>query len=199
MAIGDVYSLVLDATLSAQQVLNVFHYQVGAEAGGPSSATELSDEFQASVLPEIADTLSAHWDATRLTITNIGTPADFVDLALSPPVEGTRTGENINSVVTWSFRLNRVNPGQRVGWKRFSGLSETDVFGSTAQSGVLAALTACAAALGLSLVGSNASYLPSVVSRPIILGITPTALYNFGSASFAGVGSQVSRKKPFTI
>lgn len=199
MSVGDVYSLVLEGDLGAQSIKNVFHYLVTGEVGGPSTSIELRQDFQTDVLPDILDTLATDYHAVRLTTTNIGTPADFDDFTISPSEDGTRPGENVTATACWSFRLNRIFPGQRSGWKRFSGISETDVYGATAQAGVIAALTACAAALATAILGTNAEYSPVVVSRPIVLGITPVNYYIFISAAYAGVGTQVSRKRPFVI
>lgn len=199
MSVGDVYQLVLEGDLGAQSIKNVFHYLVTGESGGPATSIELRQDFQTDTLPEILDTVATDYHAVRITTTNIGTPSDFDDFTISPSEDGTRTGENITATACWSFRLNRVFPGQRSGWKRFSGVSETDVYGATAQAGVLAALSACAAALAAAIVGTNAEYSPVVVSRPIVLGVTPTVYYIFTSAAYAGLGTQVSRKRPFII
>ena len=199
MAVGDIYQLILEGSQGAQLLKNVFHYLVSGETGGPSTAIELRQDFHTDVLPAILDTVAEDYHATRITVTNIGTPADFNDFSISPSDDGTRLGQGIAGTICWSFRLNRVFPGQRSGWKRFSGISESDVFGATADAGVLTALSDCADALALAIDATNAEYSPAVVSRPIVLGVTPLVYYIFTSAAYAGVGTQVSRKRPFAI
>lgn len=197
MAIGDVYQTVLSSTLGAQSMKNVFHHIVGAEVGGPSNAGELAAEIEATLVPSIATVVTDGTLQTGLEVVNIGTITDFVDVLFSPPVAGDRVGEPVNSVVCWSFRYNRSGPGQRSGWKRFSGISESDIIFDAPIGSVALLLDAVALVLHTSLVGANASYIPVVVKRPIFLGTTPLFFYSPPSIDYAGVGSQVSRKRPF--
>ena len=197
MALGDIYQLKLSAVLAAQFNLNVFHYQVISEIGGAASALDLQDEFEGNVLPAIAGLLASPWIATALDTVNLGDLFDFASNALVPTVPGTRAGDSIAPVVTWSFIYNRLGPGTRSGWKRFSGLAEPDVAGQNPTAFMTGLLDAAAVVLGDVVNGVIGTYTPVVVSRPITLGIKPIKFYQPSSVEFKGVGSQTSRKRPF--
>jgi hypothetical protein len=197
MSVGEVYQLVLHQAVQGEGIESVFHYlQVG---GGPGSenATNLDVTFVANVLPLIQDVLAGAWSANGSSVVNLGTPSDFAEITYTPNYNGTRMGDVVSPVVTWSFRLNRIQPGQRSGWKRFSGISEDDVSGFTPDPGVSAALGALSAILPVVLAAAEETWRLVVVKRPIILGTNPPVYYIVPAADFRGVGSQVSRKLPF--
>ncbi len=197
MSVGDIYQAVLVANFSSVEVKNVFFYEVSAEPTGPSSASELGFHLDLTVLPAIATCIISDVSMNSIDIVNLGTPSDFSDFTVTPAVLGDRSGLASNPVICWSFRYNRKQPGQRSGWKRFAGIAEADIDFDQPTAAMAIILDAVSPVLEQTLLGTNASYTPVIVKRPIVLGIKPTVFYRPPSVDFAGVGSQVSRKRAF--
>lgn len=202
--VNDIFQLKLftESPSSPVTALNVFWYKLldfGGLPGGSPVAAELSVEFKTIVGDLVAATLFTEVDLVRTEVVNYNDVLDFdiCTAACGYPIPGLRTGGAAPYHVCWSYRLSRPGPGFRNGYKRFSGISEVDVnnFGE-AGAGVLAALNSLAGVLGLNLTTpSTVIFEPVVVTGAKVLGVNP-ASYAFLGAEYAGVGSQVSRKKP---
>lgn len=197
MAVGDIYQVVFESFVSGEDNSNVFHFLMTDDGGTGEPAEDLFTAFEDTLVPLHADTLSVNWAGKGLSVINLADLDDFKEAQFAADVDGTRPGENIASVACWSFRLNRAVPGQRSGWKRLSGISETDVYGQVAQAGVLPSLAAYAVGLTAGLTEDSKIWELAVVKRPIVYGTNPTVYYLPNTADYAGVGSQVSRKRPF--
>ncbi len=198
MSVGDIYQLVYNQDLASQLVVNVFHYLQTAPVAGGLPSEDLADGFEAAQAAAYETVLASAWNGLGTETVNIADPFDFDDRLYSPALVGVRVGQFIASSICWSFRYNRIAPGTRSGWKRLSGLSEDDVQGQTPDAGVVAALDAAAVVLAADVVSGGGTFVPVVVKRPIILGVNPTVFYTPTGVDFRGVGTQVSRKKPFS-
>lgn len=192
-------------TLARQQnMLNVYYYRV-LDMGGVPGVDQASEDF-AQIFEDVV--IAAWRDIVSVSIETTGIEVQFLnDItdyhaglvgALPKPIVGTRAGsETMPLANTWTFRLNRANPPLRSGFKRYSGMVEGDIQGPAAAPGIFANLAAMSAALEQDLIDfPGRTYTPVIAKRPIVLGANPTNSLP-GSVSFAGVGSQVSRKQSF--
>lgn len=198
MAIGDVYQVKLRASLAPITMLNVFHYQVTALPGPADSAVDLFARVEAALAPEIATVLQTGVSLESAEVLQIDDLSNYKDADFASAIPGERTGEAIANSICWSFRYQRAHPGQRSGWKRFSGISEADIVGHTPTAAALTLLEDLAGVLSGVLSGAQQMYTPCVLQRPIVYGTTPTVSFLVADVSFAGVGTQTSRKLPFT-
>lgn len=197
MAVGDIYQVTYFQDIIGQPIANVFHYlQVSAVTGG-LPAEDLAQGFEVLIAPAYEPILQTSWRGLGTETINVGDLLDFDVRDYTTPFEGARVGERVSNVVCWSFRYNRLGPGQRSGWKRLSGLSETDVSGQAPAPGITTALDDFAEILQTVFEAGGGLWAPAVVKRPIIFGTAPTVFYVPSTVDFRGVGSQVSRKVPF--
>lgn len=198
MAVGDIYQVSYFQDIVGQAVVNVFHYlQVSANTAG-LPAEDLAEGFEVLVAPAYEDILAVGWEGLGTEVINIGSLLDFDVRTYTSPFTGGRTGQRVANSICWSFRLNRLGPGQRSGWKRLSCIAESDVNGQTPDAGIIAALDVVAGILGDTFEAGGALWSPAVVKRPIVYGVAPTVFYLPITVDFRGVGTQVSRKQPFS-
>ena len=205
--VGDIYQVKqFSNTLGqVQEMLNVWYYRLANLGTGGSSdeyAEDLGQTLEDDVLVFWRDLVTTSIETTRLELLNLGNLSDFAEGlfgGLSHPLVGTRTPETMPLQVTLTFRLVRPRPGTRNGYKRVSGMAEGDINGSNITVGFQTQVDAFADELDQDLTSDNfgAVFEPVIAQRPILYGFNPFFQYPSG-ANFAGVGTQVSRKVPFS-
>jgi len=94
----------------------------------PTGSQGLASAFITEVQPFIEDALAFQVFFTSVNVFGVYDPDDFVDFAYVG--EGDRPGQPMPPFVAAAFRTNRATRAIRRGYKRFAGVSETDVFGS---------------------------------------------------------------------
>lgn len=196
MAVGDVYSVKLFGNLQGTDNLNVFNYIVTGGGGGVDNAQDLGDIFNTGIQGVIAAIASITQSYDRIEVFQWSDPSNFATIpagSMDEPI-GLRPGDGMSNFVAWSYTLVRVAPGQRSGGKRIAGVAEPDLNGYVPVAGILTPLANVATAMGSVLAGVLGNYSAFVAKRPLTLGINPTG-YIPSAVSFAGVGSQVSRKR----
>jgi hypothetical protein len=197
MTVGNVYNLKLFGNLQGVDNLNVFNYVVSSTSGGPDSASELATLFNNNVQAAIAAVAIDAQSYNRIEVFQWADPLNFDVIPVGGLAEdkGLRAiGDGMTNIVAWSFTLVRVAPGQRSGSKRIPGVAEDDLNGYVPTGAIELLLDALAVEMAATLAGGNAFYRPFVAKRPLLLGFTPTG-YVPSTVTFAGVGSQVSRKR----
>ena len=180
---------------------NVFWYRLenwGGFSPGSPVANDLALNFQPNVGAALRDVMVVGSTIDRTEIVDYGDPTDF-DVCIAAcgwPLVGTRVGQPLPAYVCLSYRFDRPFPGQRSGWKRFSALSESDIAGDKIDAGLQAAVDALEAEIAQILIGPGGAIFQPVVPTGVkLLGTNPTVWESVG-VTFAGVGSQVSRKPP---
>lgn len=201
MAIGDIYILKMFQTLYSQQMLNVWFYEQ-VTAGTVDDAEGLFEAFDSDILVEWAGVVTSQVDVTRVEVFNPEIPTDFFD-GTPTNNQGTRAagaGTRSSSYVAAGFRSNRAGPGSRASYKRFSGLSETDMDANSLQASFLdlPAVGNLQAAMAnvIELSGADSSYKPIQVKHPVPLGIPVVVNFGITSWSVPYLTSQVSRRAP---
>lgn len=193
MAFGHpVAKLVLQTYLHGQEMFNVFHYAMTQPPANLNQAVPLVDGFIADVVPDIKAVMSQEVSFGTVEAYFYENPAQY-DIQ-DAGGNGNSNNEAATSIVTLGFKYRGNYPGQRPGFKRFSGVPETNVQGYviTPATYVLV-VDALAARLESGILNDGAFYIPVVATGSKVLGVNPDAFTPQGVA-YNGVGSQVSRK-----
>lgn len=197
MAVGDIYQITFFQRLLTQEMVNVFHYLQTVPNAAGIPAVDLALGFSLAIAEKYEDVLSGSWRGVGTQTVNISDLSDFDERTYVVELAGNRAGESLAPALCWSMRYNRATPGQRAGAKRVSGLSETDVNVQTPTAAMVTLLDAFGAFLSSTIIFDSGEWEPAVVKRPITLGFPVLGFYLTPSVTFAGVGTQVSRKAPF--
>lgn len=194
---GDVLTLKLFSLNQNQTQLNVYWYVV-SDTEVNTTEDDVGDLFVSAFIPTLRPLLATNVTINRLRIDNVTTGLTFDDRPLN--LAGTNTG--VGSLPPqWcgQFKLYVPTKLTRNGYKRYSGITESDVAGN-AYTGVWAgaAATAHATALISPLVGTvtdhgfTASHV--VVGRNSLGQPDLTRISNITAASTIPPTTQASRK-----
>lgn len=193
---GDLLQLTTVATYYGQQCLNVYYYRYQPVAPSADDVYEaIVDWFVDNVLEQVRQIQNVNLTYTGIEVRNLSNGVDFYNLAITPgTLSGTVTGEGLPSYVTYGFRLNRESLATRNGYKRFSGVSESQGSGNsyTPPAGNITNLTGELAediVIGLVTIAE-----PVIVKRPISVPAGAYVYSGISSADFRGVGTQNTRK-----
>lgn len=196
MAYNDVYKITLTGIYQGVTFQNVFNYlwDVGNIAG---NALTWRATFEADVLPFMAAVAVDGVDYLSIQCVNWRDPSDFSESALAVTGDiDSVTNDPLASWLTLNFRMNRNNPGQYHGFKRFiGGVEEMFDAGnpSTAFATEIEALETALAA-GLDAASGRAAHYFVVDSRTSPeYGANPPGYVSL-SCTYRGLGTQKSRK-----
>lgn len=196
---GHLIQLKMFGACIGHQTLNVFNYQQITAVDLPNSSLALIRAFQDQVQPDILAVMSSFAAITLLEAANMSVVgADFASAVAGYPLTGFRAGEVLPAFNAYSYRYIRATRASRNGYKRFSGVSESDVNNGTAAGAIIALLNA----LETSLAATVIDPVSSVEFAPVIARVTysgtpavPTWTYfQIAGVEFRGVTSQTSRK-----
>lgn len=164
MAVGDIYRVKLRSSFFAQQILNVFYYQVSS---GSNIAEDLALAFS-DVAGDISGCQASALSYNDITVENLDNLADF---NLTPFTSaGAISGEYLSPFVAWGFRYNRATRAVRNGSKRITGVPESLVQNGAATNAALDILEPIAVSMGNDLTGASGA-----VYRPVIFHKDPEA------------------------
>jgi len=175
-SVGDVVQATLEGLYLGQSWANVFHFQVTIAGGGGSAPLSVREGFVAGVLTDLLGTMNAGTHVDRLYSVNLADPTEFDDYTIND--DGTFSVTNADylpSNLAWTLRYGRANPTFRNGYKRFIGLTETQVTGN-ALSSVQTEMQNVADTLYAGWFGTTdgSQYIsPFVARRPIVYGTNP--------------------------
>lgn len=194
MALNDIYLLQDTYNVLGQLCTNRYWYRQESTAG---SASDLATAFaidvrNSHIVPIVGE--SVYW--TRIYVVNYRLPSDFFEQVDTEP-NGAATGAVLPPNYCAAFTLQRNEPGQRNGAKRYSGIVEEAVDGvgiATAWGGAYGNL---AGALGDPVTQTGTYRM--VVVRTVgddapQLGTLPTVSYSVDTVLFNGWSSQRTRK-----
>jgi len=210
--VGDVMRIILRGRMpTGDEMLNVFHCEFYA-GSGTDVGSHLLENFAFGFWENIKTPLRAMvGDAFSFEqVDAIKLDADFNQINgesfIIPAGEqpGSVGAEYMPNFVVASFKYVRPAIGWRHGWKRFSGITETIVFGNTLTAGGLAQANTLAAALAADIGGLYPDGSPLVDppdARPIVYrarwngdDLSPVEFDSPASVVFSGLGSQNTRK-----
>lgn len=202
-ALGDVYQVLLEGSYGANTWSNVFWYK-NTQYFGAGGADVLGQLFVANVLDKLCELQHTTTLYSRVQVIDYGDPSEFAEDATPAIPAGLLTGDTSPAFVAFSYRLQRQQPGQRHGYKRFIGAPDADVVGNTwAPNATNQAALATALALELDD-GVDWRFAPCVVKHSdvifpdyeITLGLNPNVKYIVTAATpLSVIRTQVSRRR----
>jgi hypothetical protein len=196
MAIGDVWELRLLWEASAQVCSNVFHYLQESNPSSGTAVAALSGAFEADVLPALLAIVSSSVVSPGAVIINLNDPDQYLEESWDGgPLAGSRSGQPLANVNNWSFKSPRLNPTQAPGYKRFVGVSESDISTHVTASAMSTLMDNVEIALSDPCSILSADFQMVIAERPIVLGTNPA--YRLAENwVYLGLGTQISRKRP---
>ena len=195
--LGDLLQLVDNQTYLEQQVLNIYYYRVTSITGlGADYLEALNTYWEGLVLDAITPIQMSNLTHVSREWRNLSNGLDF--FVENTPVVGelsTDTNQQEPSFLSAGFLLLRESLATRNGYKRFAGLSETDVVGN-AWVGGSTRTNALATALASDLQAGLVTIAePVIVRRPLIPPVASYTYSSIGAAQFRGIGTQNTRKQ----
>lgn len=162
------YEVTLEQTASGQQIRNVWHYL--ATLGQDDEQDLVADAFDETIMTDLAGIINSSVAFDLIRVANLtGIEAD----AVQSPSQGSGNvvGLNMTPVMAASFRMNRTTKETRNGSKRFAGLIEENVQGTTFAPAYLVDLQAFESLLAgqISTVGLLAD--PVILHKPDVAGV----------------------------
>ena len=182
--------IIMKGLVVSEQSLNVFYY------GSPT----LTDP-----LDELANAFITHFSPLWQGITSSGALWQTCDVQMlkgsgaftSVPVgvSGGVSGDCLPPYAAWDFTLVRGGLGERNGYKRFAGVSETSQVNGVATGAILSGLAAMAAGLNVAIDTTTDEWSP-VIRRTRVNKViqNPPVYYSFIGATYSRIGTQNSRK-----
>jgi hypothetical protein len=194
---------------------NMFTYEVTEPIIGDGTDNAMRDMaagFWTSISTELRDITAIAHEYTEVLIKQLDGDdllPFFEDSWPIPPGERAGqqgVGEAMPPFVTWTYKIVRPDTSFRHGYKRFAGVSETDVNGDAATGTALVKLNALATALELPIVAADHTDLTTPLDNPANAElrlvtrvrngepVSPVITGAPAGVIFNGVGSQASRK-----
>jgi len=194
----------------AQETNNVFHYRENGTAQGTLDqyGIGLMNAIETNIYPILTN--QARF--IRIDCALVGTDGSNIngESVFFPSANdlGVAPGEGLPPYATWTFKYVRPSFSFRHGYKRFSGISETDQNSGFPASGVLTRLNTAAASLSAFIAamtqdvdGNPDTVVTDTLAIPVVLQrivngdpINPINVANVSDVVFTKIGSQNSRK-----
>lgn len=191
MAVGNQYRLITYGYTSGEECLNVFHYRHSTSTGSNPNLQGIITSFVNSVLEQINDVLSASFSWDKVIIQNLSNVSEYLDLNLSPNINGQIAEDPMPSFVNVTYKAVRPYPPLRHGYKRFAGVPEGQVAGNSPSAGYLTLLENRALALAATLTDSAGNTYVPIIRYAVGGGYSD---YQASDWRFARVGTQNTRK-----
>jgi len=190
MTVGAVYQVKMyTGGSTANEVLNVFHYEqtVGADTAASALFVAFRDEVVANLAPIISNTL----EITTVSVASLPNPTDFyTDYVYEP---GTRVTDMSTAFLAWGFQYLSARSDARSGSKRFCGVAEGDQSNGQPSVNALILLTLLGSKLAATISSGGKSF------KPVILGVRSGGVTleknPISGVSFTRVTTQNTRKK----
>jgi len=178
----------------ANPFVNVFGYRSNLYYAGDET-DGLSQAFRAQLVPELVKVHSSQMSSARCEVYNVTNGVGYNDFVYTTPAVGARGGDPLPNFNAWGFQFNRVNTGERNGFKRLGAIAESDTAGDVASTAMLAILNTLATELFDPLqVGVIDTWFPEILERKPT-GVYPWTSHAIGSVSYKRITTQNSRKR----
>lgn len=197
IAFGDLLQIIDNQTYLGEDLMNVYYYRWFSTPTLDNSAyIPLLEDFQAEVINEVVKVQNEYVTHTTTSIRNLSNNLDYAERTSA--TIGTLDVDPANtlpSYMTLGFQLIRDSLATRNGYKRFSGMIESQVEGND----YVASLTPIGDVIGglqeNLTVGLVQVAAPVIVKRPIDPPVGSSYVYSSISAVlFKGIGTQNTRK-----
>lgn len=199
MNIGDIIQITDIQESFAQEVINVYFYQVGNASGSLPLYEQVAEYFRDNFISQLLPVQTASLKHTQVKVDNVTNGLDFYSLPCNEL--GTVTGDAGQTFTAYSFKLHRGTKLTRNGFKRIGGVPETYVVGNSIVSSAYTLLDTVAAVMEGTLSDSNVGVPYSFNLFPVIVGRTTTGALDLTRVQPVTqvsydlrVTSQVSRK-----
>lgn len=173
-AIGVLVEVRAQSSYLGQLAYNIFQYEVVSEVGLGVSMLEFLTQFVVDIVTPVSQLQSELYIWQSLTGKTLDPFDEVADHTFSQA--GIGTGEPLPAFMAMSFKLNRLSPITRPGYKRFGGVSEgslTDALWTFDVGDLVAVEEALADPIAVS--GDDGS----ITVRPVIIGRTALGTYDF--------------------
>lgn len=187
---SNVYELVARGVILGQECINSYFY------GGDAPIADLHDLLTAwisEVHNNLTPLVSVQYTVEQVDVIEVKGGNAF---AIFPFVDGGLvSGDCCPPTICWDFTLLRGGAGERNGYKRFAGVPESLQLNGVGTSGAIINNNAFAPHLAASLTIVAEVYAP-VIRRTKVHKVNknPPVYYTTASATYAGIGTQNSRK-----
>ncbi len=186
-----VYKVVLSNHCLGVLGENVFYY---SSASALSSAADCSDAFDNHVLLDMITVASEDLVYDHVHVECVKGGSTIFDQVVTEA--GSVLSHAMPPYVSWAYRFNRVDVGERHGYKRPAGVPEGWWAAGTIDPTNLPTLNALATVFQSSIAGAGVSYRPVIQERQHAgVPVVPAVYHTFDVCSFVGISSQNTRKK----
>lgn len=203
MSDGDVFQVKMKGSLGGFPQSNVFWYRQSSGGAATDAAAALANLFDQTVLEAVCALQSTSSLWTQVEVVNYAQPSDFSFFTPENDA-GVVAGATSPNYVAFGYRLNRIAPGQRSGYKRFSAPVDAVVVGNTWTPPTPQRDT-LTNRLQAVLTAGDFDWEPVIVKHSdksdptykIELGTNPVVQFRFLTATpLTVIRSQVSRRRP---
>lgn len=186
-----VYRFTVIGTIqSVVETVNVYYY---AGMNEVSSVDDLCSNFSETVINPLLPLMHGASAFTELQFQ--GVKGDFGFTVKPLTAAGSASGEGLPPYASWDFTYLRQQLGERNGYKRIGGLSESQQGYGIPTPSALALLNLAAAGMASTITDGTNSYTP-VIHRTRVnrIPVHPAKYYGISTVAFSKIGTQNSRK-----
>lgn len=185
-----VFELIMRSDTVNEKAINRFFY---AGTSFTTAVTDIIDEFDSAVGTPLLNIMNVNSTIREYDLNFVKGSALFGSKAVIR--SGTVSGSMCPTFVAWDYTYLREGVGERNGYKRFVGVSESSQDNGIVASGIVASLGILATALATPLTLGADTWVP-VIKRTRIHRVpqSPAKYYDISDVAFSKIGSQNSRK-----
>jgi hypothetical protein len=196
-ALGDLIQIIDNQTYLGEDLMNVYYFRwFSAPSVDNTVYTALLNSFDEIVIDKVIQAQNEYVTHTTLSIRNLSNNLDYAEMTIAKDgLLDVDPANTLQSYVTLGFQLIRDSLATRNGYKRISGLIESQVEGNDFV-GSLTYIGDIISAMQANLyVGVIQVAAPVIVKRPIDPPVGTSYVYSsVQSVLFKGLGTQNSRK-----
>ena len=153
MAIGNHYIIKVFSTYLAQQLLNVYAYELNS---GTVTAADVALAFETQVQTSVMGAIVGGTTIDNIQVYNLEVPDDFA--IISSALSGLSSGDGMPPYVSMSILYRRASRAVRNGHKRLGGVSEAHQSQGVLDSATIAILNDFALASATPLIGTSPAF-----------------------------------------
>lgn len=194
---GDLLQIIDNQTYLGEDLMNVYYYRwFSLPVTDPAAYTGLLNSFDEIVIDNVIKAQNEFLEHTTLSIRNLSNNLDYAEMTVAKDgLLDVDPANCLQSYVTLGFQMIRDSLATRNGYKRFSGLIESQVEGNTYVGSLDPIGDIIGGLQGFLYNGVVATAAPIIVKRPIDPPVGTSYVYSsVSSVLFKGLGTQNSRK-----
>lgn len=194
---GDLIQIIDNQTYLGEDLMNVYYYRWFSTPSVDNSVyIPLLESFETKVVDQVIKAQNEFVEHTTLSIRNLTNNLDYAELTVAKDgLLDVDPANTLQSYVTLGFQLIRDSLATRNGYKRISGLIESQVEGNTFVGSLDYIGDIIGGMQDFLTIGILDVAAPIIVKRPINPPVTVPYVYSsVASVLFKGLGTQNSRK-----